>query len=104
MRVFLSQPMKDRSDEEILSERDSIFSRLREKNPDVIEIPSFIPKMNTKHLGNDVYMLANSIKMMSEADLVVFAPGWESANGCVIERAICRTYGIPCDESEFVCG
>ena len=38
--------------------------------------------------------LGKSISLMSEADLVVFAPGWENARGCRIEHEVAKEYGI----------
>lgn len=39
-----------------------------------------------------VYYLGNSIKMMDEADIVVFADNAMSAKGCVIEKVITMMY------------
>jgi len=41
-----------------------------------------------------VYCLGESIKLMEDADIAVFAPGWENARGCRIEHKICEEYNI----------
>ena len=43
---------------------------------------------------NSTDSLGKSISLMSDADLVVFAPGWEDARGCRIEHQVARDYGI----------
>ena len=35
------------------------------------------------------------IKLLSTADLVYLAKGWENARGCNIERTVAFEYGIP---------
>jgi hypothetical protein len=39
--------------------------------------------------------LARSIEFLAKADVAVFAPGWEYARGCRIERQCAEEYGIP---------
>ena len=38
-------------------------------------------------------MLASSINKLADADLVVFASGWENARGCKIEFEVAKQYG-----------
>ena len=40
-----------------------------------------------------MYYLAKSIEAMSEADIVIFANGWEETRGCRIEFEIAKQYG-----------
>jgi hypothetical protein len=57
-------------------------------------IDSYFDDSNIKH--SPVWCLGESIKLMSDADYVVFCNGWEDARGCRIERTIANEYGIPC--------
>lgn len=41
-----------------------------------------------------VYCLGRAILKLSEADLVVFTPGWEAARGCRIEHTIAQDYDL----------
>lgn len=101
MKVFLIQPMGDRSDEEILRERNKIVSRIVSQGHEVID--SFITEYPTHDVQNySVYFLGESIKMMSEADAVFAMKGWSEARGCNIEMTIAETYDIP--ECDFVEG
>ncbi len=56
-----------------------------------------IPKMPRwqSDSSHPVDCLGYSIRGMSRANVVVFVPGWESARGCRIENAVCRSYDLP---------
>lgn len=98
IKVFLSQPMLGRSNDEIQEERDRIFEKLQsEHDEEIMEVPSFFPHAYAKGM-NPVYMLSNSIRLLSEADLVVFTKDWDDARGCRIEHMVCAEYGIPHEE------
>ena len=92
MVVFISQPMSGKSDAEILSVREEVKAVIREKYGDnVFIIDSFI-----KSNKSPVYMLGTAISLMSSADVVVFADGWENSRGCRIEYQVAKEYGIEC--------
>ena len=42
-----------------------------------------------------LWFLGESLKLMAEADIVCFAPGWKAARGCVMENACAVAYDIP---------
>lgn len=95
MKVFISQPMRGKTDDEIKEERAAAEGLVRGKlRGDVEVIDSFIdgaPK--TKHKA--VYYLGRSIQLLADADMIVCLKGWEDARGCRIEKAIATEYGIP---------
>lgn len=87
-KIFISQPMKGRTDEEIMQERADIMAKWTNKSVEFIDSFFCEPGKNfTDSLGK-------SISLMSDADLVVFAPRWENARGCRIEHQVARDYGI----------
>lgn len=97
VRVYVSQPMRGYSEQDIEKVRDRVVGWAREDSDDrILEIPKFnITQMKgTK----PVRMLGMSIELMSDADIVLFAPGWQYARGCRIEHRICQDYGIPYKE------
>ena len=67
-KVFISQPMKDRTDEEIMQERNKIMAKWTNKSVEFIDSFFCEPGKNSTEL------LGKSIFLMGEADLVVFAP------------------------------
>lgn len=87
-KIFISQPMKDRTAEEIMQERDDIMAKWTNKS--VVFIDSYFCEPGK----NSTDSLGKSISLMGDADLVVFAPGWENARGCKIEHQVARDYGI----------
>ena len=94
MKVFISIPMRDRTHEEIRSEMDSIMESLRAHlHPITVEqIDSLVECPRSKNEG--VACLGKSISLMSEADLIVFAPGWSNSRGCAIEYEVALEYHI----------
>ena len=90
-KIFISQPMNGKTNEEIKNERDSIIDRLRE-NESVEIIDSFFK--DAPHDTKPLWYLGESIKLMSEADIVFFCNGWQTARGCQIEHDCALEYGI----------
>lgn len=92
-RLFISQPMRGKTDEEILNERKKAISTARDIMNDEIEvIDSFF--QNAPDNAKPLWFLGKSIELLSEADAVYFAPGWHEARGCVIEYKCAVEYGI----------
>ena len=95
MKVFISQPMNGKSDEEILKRRKEIQDyciKTFQKPCDFID--SFSKKDDTIRKGR-IAMLGDSISLMCDAELVVFDKGWEKTHGCRVERMVCAEYSIP---------
>lgn len=93
MKVFISQPMRDRTQEEIENERAKLIELVRERREGekVSEIASYFGPAAT---FDPMEYLGMAIQMMNRADLVVFAPDWEKARGCRIEHICAEEYGI----------
>lgn len=91
MKVFISQPMRGRSDEEILAERNQIIEDVRRDYPFLEVLDSFF---GDSDMSRALEYLGESIKLLAQADLAVFAPGWQEARGCRIEYECCKQYGI----------
>ena len=90
-KIFISQPMNGKTNEEIENERNYIIDRLRE-NECVEIIDSFFK--DNPYEASPLWYLGESIKLMSEADVVFFCNGWQTARGCQIEHDCALEYGI----------
>lgn len=90
-KIFISQPMNGKTTEEIENERNYIIDRLRE-NESVEIIDSFFK--DEPYEASPLWYLGESIKLMSEADVVFFCNGWQTARGCQIEHDCALEYGI----------
>lgn len=87
MKLFISQPMKDKTNEQILEEREKAISQF--ENAEVID--SFFK--DAPHDASPLWYLGESIKLLGEADVVYFCKGWEKYNGCTIEHECAVRYG-----------
>ena len=94
MKVFISQPMNGKSDEEIIYERNSIIDLIKTKfGQDTEIIDSFV--QGVPYNAKPLWYLGKSIELMSDADIVFFAKGWGDARGCYIENQCALEYNIP---------
>ena len=93
-RLFISQPMRGKTKEEILSVRQlAIEEAERELGERVEVIESYFE--DAPNDGNvPLWHLGKSIVLLSSADAVYFAKGWEDARGCRIERICAEQYGV----------
>ena len=93
-KLFISQPMRGKSDEDILEERQKAIKSAEEKIGEPVEvIDSFFEKapVDVKPL----WFLGKSLELLSGADIAYFAKGWQDARGCKIENTCAIEYGIP---------
>lgn len=94
MKAFISQPMKGKNVEQVLSERADAFSLIKSVIPDAELIDTFFDEdIQEKHAG--LLYLAKSIELLDEADAVWMLKGWDNARGCKIEHDCAIAYGIP---------
>lgn len=96
-KLFISQPMNGKTDEEILKEREhAIELAKRYLGEDVVIIDSFFQSAPVD--AKPLWFLGKSIELLSTADVVYFANGWKEARGCRIEHECAKEYGIYCIE------
>lgn len=92
-KLFISQPMKDKTDEEILKERKEAISLAKLIiNEDVEVIDSFF--QNAPVDAKPLWFLGKSLELLSTADVAYFCDGWQKYRGCRMERDACLHYGI----------
>ena len=98
IKVFISQPMKDKSESEILITRDKTIDRIRQLFPDndVVVIDSYFMDHIPTEGNIPLKYLAKSIELLADADVAYFCPGWKDARGCIIEHECAVAYGITC--------
>jgi hypothetical protein len=92
-KLFISQPMRGKTDEEILAERKkAIESAERNLGEPVEVIDSFFQTAPVD--ARPLWFLGKSLELLSTADIAYFAKGWEDARGCRIENQCAIEYGI----------
>lgn len=95
LKLYISQPMRGKTQEEILRVREkAIASAKRNCGEDVEVIDSYIPDYNPDKGCVALKFLSKSIEMLADADVAYFAKGWEEARGCKIEHECAIAYGI----------
>lgn len=92
-KLFISQPMKGKTDVEILQVREqAIKSAERYLGEKVEVIDSFFRGAPAE--AAPLWYLAKSLELLATADVAYFAKGWENARGCKIENLCAIEYGI----------
>lgn len=93
-KLFISQPMSDKTDKEIKAERAEIVKRVIEKFGEVEVIDSFIEENAPENTNSGLWYLGKSLELIATADCAYFAEGWEDYRGCKIEHKCAIQYGI----------
>lgn len=101
-KLFISQPMKGKSDEDILKEREKAIKEAEKAVGDSVEvIDSFFQSAPAN--ARPLWFLGKSLELLSTADVAYFAPGWQDARGCRIEYQCAVEYGIEVIEDYSNC-
>ena len=91
-KVFISQPMNGKTDDEILAERQKIIEMAKEDLGEIEVIDSFFT--GAPHDAKPLWFLGKSFELLADADIAYFANGWQSARGCKFEHDASIAYGI----------
>lgn len=88
MKVFISQPMMNRSNEILMRERSKVKQELISEGHEVVDSLFTLPEGKNTPL----HYLAKSIELIAECDGVVFMKDWDLSRGCVMEHEIALQY------------
>ena len=91
-KLFISQPMIDKTNEEIKTERENIIKEVTNVLGEVEVIDSFFE--SAPHEAKPLWFLGKSIELLSAADIAYFAKDWDKYRGCKIEHTCASEYGI----------
>ena len=94
-KLFISQPMRWKTEVEILRERTIAYQKVVDILGEDVEVIDTYFK-NFKENPKPLHYIAKSIECLAEADIVYFAKGWENARGCKIEHLCAVEYGKLC--------
>lgn len=96
-KLFISQPMKDKTDNQIKEERMKAIKEAEALLGASVEvIDSFFETARAE--AKPLWFLGKSLELLSDADVAYFAKGWKEARGCKIEHDSAIAYGIRCIE------
>ena len=92
-KLFISQPMKGKTDEEILAVREKAIKAAEKLIGETVEvIDSFFRSAPVD--AKPLWFLGKSLELLSTADVAYFAPGWNDFRGCKIEHTCAVEYNI----------
>lgn len=92
-KLFISQPMRDKTNEEIERERQAAIQSVKEKYGDGVEVIDSFFK-DAPHDAKPLWFLGKSLELLAGADVAYFCKGWENYRGCCIEHQCAVEYGI----------
>ena len=92
MKVMISQPMKNRTEEDIREERKHIIEKFNNMHIEVIDTIFTEEAPEDNNAG--IYYLGKSIQELSKVDALFMCDGWREARGCRIEYQVAREYGV----------
>lgn len=98
--AMISQPMRGKTDAEIVADRNRAISWLHENGFTVVNTlftDEWYSKesMEKRKVTNiPLCFLAKSIENMSKVDTVFFVDGWRNARGCQVKHFAAKTYGL----------
>ena len=120
VKVFISQPMRGKTEEEILKIREKAIKSIRgwkmrkaimgfdcinvlsdDPPEEIIIMDSYFADYNPDSGCIPLKYLAKSIEMLADADIAYFAKGWQDARGCRIENKCAIEYGIKVIEEDM---
>lgn len=93
--------MKSKSTEQVRVEMNKVFDVIKQQlknEPELIDSIIDGADTNIAIQGDNagIWYLGESLKKMSEADLVFFVNDWENYRGCSTERKVAEAYGKFC--------
>lgn len=92
-RVFISQPMSDRTAEEIRYERDkAIEYAKKELGDNIFIVDSYFE--GASHETKPLWFLGKSLELLSTADVAIFVGDYINYRGCKMEHLAANLYGI----------
>lgn len=94
IKVFISQPMQNKTDEQIEAERKRAMEAIKKEydGEEVEIIDSFFK--GAPHDAKPLWFLGKSFELLSTADVAYFVKGWDNYRGCKMEHTAAIEYGI----------
>lgn len=95
VKAFISQPMRGKTEEEILKVREKAITSIKRHCGEEVEIlDSYFEDYNPDAGCVPLKYLAKSLDILADADIAYFAKDWQDARGCRIENECAIEYGI----------
>lgn len=99
-KIFVSIPMRGKEQYEIVKGTERLFKLASAYLGEECEMINSLEPVKPEELQRDDIVdiaplyLGASIKLLSQADLVIFDKEWSIADGCCVEKQVCERYHI----------
>jgi len=90
-KLFISQPMSDKTNEQIEEERDRAIREATKLIGESVAVADSFFK-NAPQGASPLWYLSRSLELMSQCDVVYFVSGWKNYRGCRMENAYAHEY------------
>ena len=94
MNLFISQPMRGKTEDEILAVRNAAIEDAKKAFGDGLTVIDSHFSDADLDSASPMAFLAKSIECLSRADIAYFCEGWQDARGCTIEYECATRYGL----------
>lgn len=100
MKIMISQPMANKTQEEIVETRNKFLQYAKEKEMEVVNTLFTDEWYNSDKMVErgvvqiPLCFLAKSLENMANCHCAYFAKGWKDARGCKIEHEAAIAYGL----------
>ena len=100
MKAMISQPMANKTQEEIVETRERAIKQLTDMGYEIVNTlftdEWYSPENMNKRgvIQIPLCFLAKSLENMSLCHAAYFCNGWENARGCRIEHETAKAYGL----------
>ena len=95
-KLFISQPMIDKTDIEIFQEINRVIDTVTKKFGEELDLlNSYISEDPPEGVNIGLWYLSKSLGFLAQADVAYFVKGWENYRGCKYEHKAATEYGIP---------
>lgn len=96
MRLFISQPAENKSFESLCTERNRVVNLMQALHPneEIDFMVNYITDPSPRASNRAVYRLSEFIRLMSLADMIYFARGWQDDYSCRIEHEVAVAYNL----------
>lgn len=93
-KLFISQPMVDKTNEQIEAERNAAIEAAKVALGSEVEVIDSFFK-NAPHDAKPLWFLGKAFELLSTADVVYFCKDWEKYRGCKMEHEAAIQYLKP---------
>ena len=100
MKAMISQPMANKTQEEIVETRERAIKQLTDMGYEIVNTLFTDEWYSSENMNKrgvvqiPLCFLAKSLENMSLCHAAYFCKGWENARGCRIEHETAKAYGL----------